>query len=375
MPRKGEPRFEHVGDEDDRYREDIFERRYDNSYRAFGQNVFLTERGKEEDRLGMNPYAGEYDLTDSADPKEIEGARLELQCANERFMPDFVRSVMRSDSIRQAFQKEFPDWMSIDQDMGSALQKLLSQGKIQGALFAEILKFHIRDFEGIRGNFYRTLPKLKSCFRSDIKKALEEGRMPPIPEDRIDRRLEEVDIYFVDPLNYPDDRLGDYSTKTDTATIGFGSEPGTWQEIYDHEMFHALSGKTILHDRENEDFDENDRALKFETQRLGLSFRRQRGLVWLNEAITETLAVDTRGEGNHYVIERNQLKILLDNGMSMDIILRAYFEDYNPDDPDRIPAWKTFVQRLNEIYPGRGMRELFEMSEKVKLENSKNGEA
>ena len=65
---------------------------------------------------------------------------------------------------------------------------------------------------------------------------------------------------------------------------------GRGEKVYVHEMFHALSGRTII-GKEIKDSDSNEyEGIDFATSRVGLRIGRRFG--WLNEAVTESLTQD-----------------------------------------------------------------------------------
>jgi hypothetical protein len=72
---------------------------------------------------------------------------------------------------------------------------------------------------------------------------------------------------------------------------------------------------------------------------------------------------------------RRKLKRLYELGIDREIIYNAYFEDYNPDDPERVPHWKKFVAELKRIFPDLSVVEALEkvsndVDEEIRQEKS-----
>jgi hypothetical protein len=52
-----------------------------------------------------------------------------------------------------------------------------------------------------------------------------------------------------------------------------------------------------------------------------------------------------------YSDERKLLKCLYKVGLSKELTYQAYFENYNKEDPDRVPLWKEFYSELKKKLP------------------------
>lgn len=116
-------------------------------------------------------------------------------------------------------------------------------------------------------------------------------------------------------------------------------------------------------------------------QKLGFSFTkldssgRLVGYIydWLNEAVTEELNIrifEDHPSRNGYSIERQALRKMIEDGVPEKLIFDAYFEDYDPDHPDRVPRWKALVAKINEVYP-EGLEKLKKVEEEVAEEKRK----
>lgn len=151
-----------------------------------------------------------------------------------------------------------------------------------------------------------------------------------------------------------------------------------------HEMIHALSGSTLLRSKT---IDEEDKIKeKVKNQKTGLMFMNfdhegevnGRKLFWLNEAVTEEITIQLTDDSlMAYESERRKLKRLYELGIDREIIYNAYFEDYNPDDPERVPHWKKFVAELKRVFPDLSViQALKKVSDDVdkEIEEEKNNE-
>ncbi len=145
-----------------------------------------------------------------------------------------------------------------------------------------------------------------------------------------------------------------------------------------HEIMHSLSGITILGEKNPID----DKVDTITNQRVGLMFfgfdhesgkLNGRKLDWINEAVTEEITMNLSGKSvNVYSVERRKLKKLYELGVDREIIYNAYFEDYNPDDPERVPHWKKFVAELKKIFPDMSVLQALEHVSSLVEEEIKN---
>ena len=204
-------------------------------------------------------------------------------------------------------------------------------------------------------------------------------------------RVETVEILFVDPISEtdPETRVT-YDVGENTIRLHTDQDEKWLHVQFNHEMFHALSGRTIAHDvlLEDEEIqdDEYDESQGFHHSRMGMHLMGDVGksqtFVWLNEAITEYLAtiisfgdqdqdscdpatidLHLRHSFSEYHDERELLKLLLTRGkekIDFATMLRAYFENYNPTDPKetRMVAWRKMVQQIHRAYAPGFLRDL-----------------
>lgn len=122
---------------------------------------------------------------------------------------------------------------------------------------------------------------------------------------------------------------------------------GMLQHTLTHELFHAISGKTLQQSGENG---------SVRVQRQGLEITGREGgpvrFKWLNEAITEKLTMMLLGreKSPSYPHEREGLDEL---GVSFGLLLEAYLEGFENVQGEKVPAWKRLNDELDRKYgPG-----------------------
>lgn len=147
----------------------------------------------------------------------------------------------------------------------------------------------------------------------------------------IEKKLFDVKVVSGDYLLYSDftEADGDYDPKNNTAVIltgevGLFKEPNNkinhedYQEyVYTHEMFHAISGLSVLSGTVNPEV-----IKKLRLQRMGLLTKGK--FRWLNEAMTErlTLKVLELPDSNYYKNERELLQMMINKGVSEEFLWR-----------------------------------------------------
>jgi hypothetical protein len=170
---------------------------------------------------------------------------------------------------------------------------------------------------------------------------------------------------------------GYHNPQSETVGISLDSPLEDLPHMILHESLHALGGRTILNIKRQEVDGEKS---KVQQQKSGLVFlnndKRTHKFNWLNEAVTEEITKELTGkESGYYVSHRRKLKRLYELGIDREIIYNAYFEDYNPDDPERVPHWKKFVAELKRIFPDLSVVEALEkvsndVDEEIRQEKS-----
>lgn len=164
-------------------------------------------------------------------------------------------------------------------------------------------------------------------------------------------------------------------------------------KILFHELLHAVSGRTVIKSQVVDDIEGYGEFTDTDIihQRTGTRIGSPRGeglemkqrFHWLNEAVTEQLTwrllgkkipepksvmerlMSKKYEGSAtYVPERKLFDLLLQKGstpLDEKLFLAAYFEDFDPEKPNPIPAWKAMTKAVRESYGSNMLLELDKM--------------
>lgn len=187
-----------------------------------------------------------------------------------------------------------------------------------------------------------------------------------IDKDKVIDRLSNISYRLVDGLEMVlEERSGQFSPEDERVDVGSNYPDSKTRCILFHESIHALSGRTMVVNPVNISLgDESFLHEGIEDRRSGLWMQPAKDIsnfFWLNEGVTESITVDLLHPHQRdimYKDEQELLKLLLENGtqpISQDMLLRAFFEDYDPSKPagERLPAWKEFYHAVNQAYaPG-----------------------
>jgi hypothetical protein len=223
----------------------------------------------------------------------------------------------------------------------------------------------------------------------DIMQAVTAGINRGVDEGIIKRDSETVEKIFsklefgrYDPLFTGLDAPGMHSTSLQAVEIASDTKIEALPHIVIHELLHSLSGTTILSEKK---YTDDGEVNKVKNKKIGFSYiavdskdemKREKIFDWLNEGVTEEISMELSGMNvGGYVAERRKLKRLYELGIDREIIYNAYFEDYNPDDPERVPHWKKFVAELKRIFPDLSVVEALEkvsndVDEEIRQEKS-----
>lgn len=255
-----------------------------------------------------------------------------------------------------------------------------------------LLRVHKTDFELTLERSKKLIIEFHSRFANKAEEKVASEKLP-ISHDFLRQRIEETKVTLIDALlEKTQDQGGSYNEKNGV----FLSEQDFFplgEEIYTHEMFHALSGRTIITKVTNftdmadelgltkEDIAQED----IRGERVGLFFRGKKRFFWLNEAVTESLKqellVNNIRLQKHltYKDEIRLFNLLVGKGqLDRKLFLEAYFENYDTNAPvgQKIPAWKRlskaitdaygsgFLVRLDKLVQRQGVKSAIEIFEK-----------
>jgi hypothetical protein len=247
----------------------------------------------------------------------------------------------------------------------AVIRKLIEEESLPDNLLCLMVELHSKEFSKKQEIFEVTLRKELEKLKSRFSKLFKLKRFP-LTEDWYDKRIKEITFSLADPVSVEMENLaGAYDADQDQVFISADLTKEKRPNTLTHETMHALSGMTVL--LQKEVLSEEDAELGItegvtimEYQRVGTRFQSPdtERFRWLNEAITESLTLKAHGqkEGSIYKSEREVLELILKGGTKKvkdEMIYRAYFENFDPNREQHIPAWKTFYREVNESFePG-----------------------
>lgn len=210
----------------------------------------------------------------------------------------------------------------------------------------------------------RLVEEYKQEFLQAVRNGVEQGWLP-VDLNRAARRLELVKGRIIDQISRP--RSATLGNHSNDGVIGLSSIQFT-QEKKDrlrktifHEFTHEIAGKSI----QIQEVKDGDRVVdaRVHDRKQGVSFAPYDSFdhryTWLNEAITEWLAVRLSGydgdqddfsfQGSYsYAAERVELDRLFRSGLEESVALQAYFEDIDKTIPVQEQG-KHFAHLLKQV--------------------------
>lgn len=243
----------------------------------------------------------------------------------------------------------------------------LAKGEKRHMPYGLVINFLERHENKITKKQEQILKKLE-IFKKKIVELLREksGKgILPIPDDVLMERLESLKIETLDDLSAKlSERWGDYVASTHTIRVSTGVPEEDLEDIYVHEIMHAISGQI----EEREATDESSflgRNILKSGVRCHEKIDSSSGesidagspsFSWLNEALTEQLTIDLLElkDSSHYIEERALLKKLLSIGISIEMFKGAYFENYKDrgQGQHRLPKTKELFSFINNNFGG-----------------------
>ncbi len=324
------------------------------------------ERVRRADFLNRHPLATSEDIADyqEAIDKVVEQLRDSLQT--------IVSS--RSFSDRAGFLADLPaDVPPPETHADNNTDLVALVGQLTSDQLESLLRNHRRRLETALANMTAELPRIQQSFLTRLDSAIQAGTIP-ITQDQVNHRLRNTQVKFYDPwrmiANRPNTPLpaADYDFSFDEIRLmnPFRS-PKDIQEDYDHEMLHALAGATRklpgTFDSRQADLsikrglnigptikatpESRHYAHPRRSREDGQDLIRPKRFVWLNEAITEELAIAIRTDkdgayGDQRVISY-ALQVL---GISRQLLYEAYLEDF--EEGVGTPKWGELQRELND---------------------------
>lgn len=214
-------------------------------------------------------------------------------------------------------------------------------------IFTKILSHHIQEEERRE----KKLIEIAKDFRKRFITIFQQSDYASlVPEQILHERLDNLEVTVLDGLTASFQEVsGDYDAHAHAIRIASNlSKEFIWC-VYVHEALHALSGKTEIIDFSKEFPD----LLTSLDTKVGLDLStkstliysetniKQPHLIWLNEAMTESVTMSLVGgkDMRIYKYERDLLDLLVSTGgIPRDVITKAYFENF---EGERLPNHPT----------------------------------
>lgn len=232
-----------------------------------------------------------------------------------------------------------------------------------------------KNFEALKNKVEKEwLPEFGGQFLEKLDVLRAEGDLEITPEE-IKKRMKDVRVSFFDKGSLKAVSIDAGGVTTPFSAVMIELDPSSGDEdvlkedlqhTYNHEMLHVVSGSLFLTTPRHlgiYNTEKYRRGLAFGPRAEGEQVER---FTWLNEAVTETLALqmdrDKDRDSAPYKPERLLLSLLINGpaGNSEVKVERkkfsqAYFENYvaEKDADERLQNWKELVHSINEkYYPG-----------------------
>jgi hypothetical protein len=269
-----------------------------------------------------------------------------------------------SPDVHPEYQSKLNDELNIF-CIETGREKLTLTSLVEGSdeLILDFARNHVERFRQTLQEKAEQYNEFRKRFWHLASTAIAEGRLP-ITVERLHEGLKTVQIKSHDYLSGSlSEVLGDYSAFAHRIRLVEGNDPELAFKIFAHEMFHALSGKTIIREPATPE-DPTFESFIHRHQRVGLRIQGVRGrdkFKWLNEAVTESL-LETIGLEPHtyekYRTTLEDMEGLMRRGGTENpraLIYAAYFEDYDTrSKKDKVPAWKAMDKAVRRSLFAQG---------------------
>ncbi len=246
---------------------------------------------------------------------------------------------------------------------------------ISDQLFRSMLELHQAEIQASKGVLKSRARQAVIDFKKKLSEVARKENLQLTPEF-VNQRLGEISFDVKDAIVAKLKEIhAEYDSDFSNISIAHNvlDKKDLFRAVIFHELLHALSGRTeVVKTRgQYSPYIQNVRTGLYVASLHSKQIPRPR-FYWLNEAVTETLTWQLLGKqipkqpGNFFEYlnqmgelqasyggERELYQLLLSRSrypINKNLVLAAYFEDYDPNKPAAIPAWKTFIKALNESY-------------------------
>ncbi|MEK7187893.1 MAG: hypothetical protein AAB691_03570 [Patescibacteria group bacterium] len=290
--------------------------------------------------------------------RQSEGGRHEYVTSEAQYM-------LNDPGLYPEFQECFGD--NLEEVTAENLFLSIANNELSDEFLLKIAKRHIEHVQKEEEVLEKIADETKREFKAAIKKQVEKGFLPESVLNSL-QRIDSVAIKLSDRFK---SLLGNFMGEHgDSGEIRISNEQLTIElipqlkEVIFHELIHELSGRSITIRTKTEE--DGFKWHQFSHRKSGVALRDPQfgytPYTWLNEAITEWLALKFSGyEGDAseyaykgssaYTAERKELDRLMVSGLESDAVVAAYFENFSSDQPKNSQgkAYAALLQRINQL--------------------------
>ncbi len=273
---------------------------------------------------------------------------------------DRFRSMFFDEDIRNNLKPYFGE--NLENFTFTELLRKISDKTLPTSILHQAATLDIQNLKNKEKELREITKETKNEFKSSVELAVNNKRLPKSALDNLSK-IDDVAVKIHDKFNdFLGTMVGGNHAKGKTIIIStFTLDQGipAVKKILYHEFVHEISGKAYALKPNLENSTPEKLAY---LQKHGLLF--QDNYSWLNEAITESLALELFNEqdtshekentykcSNVYINERKELDRLLNSGLERDTVLEAYFENMYGDQTldTRGIATAKLIRRINTI--------------------------
>lgn len=355
-------------------------------YKVFEDSVeFQTTRDAAREvapPLDHNPYiygSGMLRAIDTLEEKGVQPGSPEYDVEKKRIVSNFLNMLekhLSSDSFTHAeserlfnavvrlFSESLSDpdvshfiktKLGQDNPQATALATDLNQGVLNVEVFEASVRHHIKEQKNREEQFKGVVERVKSNYRQKLK-LLQQKYEIVLSDDVLDQRFEHARIYLADSIVTAREKLSIASSHGLSEELVVTPEAASYgiEHVLDHELTHIASGVTIV-SQSSDEAQLARRGLRF--YEADPELHAGRSGMWLNEAVTESIAIEcdssTAENVNGYAEERELFELLLAKGslqLNKDIFYKAYFENYYVGNKKGVPLFNQLTKMINSSY-------------------------
>jgi hypothetical protein len=217
--------------------------------------------------------------------------------------------------------------------------------------YETFLRLHVEKTKVAMEERRPDIERMQESFLTRLTAAIKANEIP-ITLEEAKRRMDNAKIAFLDP-DYGVSGGGHFDYEARKTVVNPFLPDEKLQRTIDHEFMHAISGRTV----KIGSLTSNGQPDIFFREGVATEFTNEDGYKfdWLNEAVTERLAMQIRDEtetsdNKTYAVDRKILE-LLTKRVALPAFYKAHFEDFDP--ATSTPANTVLMATLDEQFEPR----------------------